>query len=117
MSGKTSAQIDGQVFYIKRNDTLPSLQATLTRSGSAVNLTGLSVKFHMRDAYTGTVVINSPATIVDAVNGIVEYLWEPADTVAAGLYEGEFEVTIAPDKVMTFPNDGHILIHIVDDIA
>lgn len=105
------------MFYIKQNDTTPSLRATLMWSGSAVDLTGASVGFHMRDAYTGTVIIDSPATIVDAANGVVEYEWLPADTAVAGLYEGEFEVTFASGEVMTFPNDGHIRIQIVDDIA
>lgn len=104
-------------FYIKQNDTFPALRTTIVRAGSAVDLTGASISFHMRDMYTKTLIIDDPATIVDAVNGVVEYEWVPADTAVAGLYEAEFEVTFANGKVMTFPHDSYIIVNIVDDIA
>jgi hypothetical protein len=109
-------------FTIKRNDTLPRLRATLTINGAPVNFSsgefaGATVRFHMVDAFTNAVIVNAPASIVDAANGVVEYTWTAADTAVAGQYNAEFQVTQTSGKIMTFPNDGYIQIQIIPDLA
>ena len=98
-------------FYIKQGDTKPSLSAQLLSDGSAVDLTGATVKFHM-----GT-IIDATATIVDAATGNVRYDWVTADTETAGLFRAEFEVTFSDGTVETFPNDGYLLINIIEEVA
>ena len=105
-------------FYIKKNDTSPKMLATLQdASGVAVNLTGASVRFHLRTLDGLSTVVDAAATIVTAASGIVRYTWGAPDTATAGSYQAEFEVTYADASVETFPNDGYISVEILDDIA
>jgi hypothetical protein len=105
-------------FYIKQNDTSPAMLATLQdANGNAVNLTGSSVRFHMRLIGKSTVVVDETATIVTALSGVVRYDWSENDTEKKGSYQAEFEVTYADASIETFPNDGYISVVIIDDVA
>ncbi len=105
-------------FIIKRNDTsraIPStLQTRTTPTADAVNvdLTGATVRFHMRPVAEGSVIkVDALATITDALNGGVEYQWVAADTDTDGHFVCEWEVTFADATIRTFPN--HRELHIV----
>ena len=98
-------------FYIKQNDTRPSLSATLAEDGAAVDLTGCTVMFHMGER------VDAAAVVVDAETGIVRYDWAVADTAVAGCYPAEFEVTFSDGAIETFPNDDYITIIIQQDLT
>jgi BppU N-terminal domain len=101
----------------KKGDRLPAVQATLLdRDGDAVDLTGATVLFLMRNQVTKAVKVNAAATLVNAALGIVSYAWAAADLDTAGFYEAEFEVTLAGLK-QTYPNDRFINIEVVEDVA
>lgn len=103
-------------FNIKQNDTSPSLQATLKDASlTAINLTGASVRFHMKNL-DGTLKIDSPMDIVDATGGVVQYDWQSGDTDTVGSYYIEFEVTYSDASVETFPNNGNKVISIVREL-
>ena len=105
-------------FYVKQNDTSPSMLATLQdANGNAVGVVGASVRFHMRAIGSTNATVDAAAVIVDAANGIVRYDWDAADTATVGSYQAEFEVTYADASVETFPNDGFIRVKITDDVA
>jgi hypothetical protein len=105
-------------FYVKQNDTSPSILATLKdAAGAAVSLAGASVRLHMRKIGFAQVTVDQAATIVTAASGEVRYDWVAADTAAVGSYEAEIEVTYADGSIETFPNDGFIRVEITDDIA
>lgn len=105
-------------FYVKQNDTSPAILATLQdANGTAIDVTGASVRFHMRSIGGTSTVVDAAATIVTAASGIVRYDWDAADTASIGSYQAEFEVTYADASVETFPNDGYIRVEIKDDIA
>lgn len=105
-------------FYIKKNDTSPALRATLKDGlGSAVDLTGTVVRFHMREIGALTAKVDSLASLIDPGNGVVEYSWSAGDTDTLGSFEGEFEVIYAGGEVESFPNNRHIEIEITDDIS
>lgn len=105
-------------FNIKQNDTSPALQATLKDgSGVVIDLTGATVRFHMRPLGSQTVKVDADATVVLASGGVVQYDWIAADTDTAGYFVAEFEVTYADSSVETFPNREYINIRIWDDIA
>ena len=95
-----------------KNDRQPSILATLQyEDGTAVNLTGATVKFHM--SKDGVILNNKAAVIVaPATSGVVRYDWEATDTaVTLGSdgfcrCKGEFEVTFADTTKMTFPTKG-----------
>lgn len=105
-------------FSIKQNDTSPAMLATLQdASGVAINLTGATVRFHMRAIGSNSTVVNSVATVVSALLGTVRYNWIAANTATIGSYQAEFQVTYSDATVETFPNDSYISVEIIDDIA
>lgn len=90
-------------LFLKKGDRLPILTATLKGSdGSALDLTGATVKFQMRLRDSDTLKVNAACTVTDAEGGVVEYAWGTTDTNTSGKYLCEFEVTIN-GKVMTVP--------------
>lgn len=104
-------------FTIKQNDTSPAIQATLQDYlGTAINLTGASVRFHMKNLDNLT-VLNKPMAIISAINGTIRYNWEPVDTSVFGTYYAEIEVTYSDLTIETFPNNGSISIIIIPELA
>jgi len=104
-------------FFIKRNDTSPSLRAICKDGdGAVLDITGSTVRFHMFDS-AGTEVVDAAASIEDASGGIVQYDWNAADTDVSGFFKAEFEVTYSDSTIETFPNYDYIKIRISDDLA
>lgn len=101
-------------FLIKAGNTLPALEATLIKAdGAKADLTGATVRFLMR-AYGGP-VFERVAEVRDAAEGVVWVVFERADTLA-GIYQAEFEVLYHDGSFETFPNAGHILIEISNNL-
>lgn len=103
-------------FVIKQGDLLPAITAVLTdAAGQPVDLSGLSVKFIMRQIYADTNKINA-AAIVDADQvtnkGKVSYTWQGTDTDTAGVYWAEWQVMFSGSKPETFPNDGQMVVRV-----
>ena len=104
-------------FYIKQNDTSPTIRATLKGSGgTTLNLSNSSVYFRMKRT-SGDTLIEGSAEIFDPAEGVVEYSWVSGDTSIAGSYKAEFELTYSDGKVETFPNTGSIVVYIQPEIA
>ena len=100
-------------FSIKQNDTAPSLRATLKNgSGTVIDLTNATVRFHMKAVGETSVKVDAVANIVDAEGGIVQYNWGASDTDTAGSYYAEFEVTYGDATVETLPNNSNLSISI-----
>ena len=105
-------------FYIKENDTVPSIRATLQNgSGDPVDLINATVRFHMRAIGSTSAVVDASATVVSDAGGIVQYDWNAADTADIGSFQAEFEVTYPDGTIETFPSSGYIRVEITDDIA
>ena len=100
-------------FYIKRNDTSPVINAALAIDGSIADLTGATVRFHMGS------IVDAEAEIISEQDGTVRYSWIAADTVTAGRYPAEFEVTFVDGRIETFPNtyNDELIIIIPEDLA
>lgn len=103
---------------VKQGDLLPELTAILKDAdGNIVDLTGAtSAEFHMVPVGGGVAKVNATATIVDPPAGEVKYTWQGTDTDTVGDFYAEFEVTWV-GKTETFPNDGHLVLRVVDDLA
>lgn len=107
-------------FYIKQNDTAPSLEVALKGSnGRARNLENASsVKFHMsKENNGGNVIIDGTCAITSAVKGIVSYTWQPGDTANSGVHDAEFEVLYNNGQNETFPNSAFIKVIIREELA
>lgn len=105
-------------FYIKQNDTSPNLDATLKdAAGSAIDLAGATVRFHMRAIGASAAKVDAAATITDSDAGQVRYVWSAGDTDTLGSFEAEFEVTYGDLSVESFPNNKFFSVEITDDIA
>lgn len=96
-------------FTIKRGDTAPALRYALLPE--TVDLSGANVAFLMDG------LGRLPARVIEARPAVVEYDWQPGDTVRAGLHRAEFEVTYSDGTVETFPNAGYLLVQIGEDLG
>lgn len=106
-------------FYIKQNDTAPSIEAGLTDSNGRIKsmANAAAVKFHMRDE-SGTVLIDSGVgTIKSPAKGIVAYEWQAGDTANTGIHSAEFQIEYNNGQIETFPNTGYIKVIIKDEIS
>ena len=102
-------------FYIKQNDTSPSMLATLQdANGVAVDLASATVNFYMGNINGN--VVTSTATIVNAEAGQVRYDWVALDTANSGMYQAEFEVIYVGGTKETFPNNDYISVVIKPDL-
>lgn len=99
-----------ETFPIKRNDTSPAIgQQLLYGNGAVVDLTGATVRLHI--ARRGVSIVDAVASIDDAINGMVSYQWQAADTAVDGLYMQEWQVTFQSGAVETFPNgDSNVVV-------
>lgn len=98
-------------FFLKRNDTSPSIVYDLSMSDGPVDLTGATVRFYMGK------VVDSEADVLDAEAGRVEYVWQEGDSSRSGLYRAEWEVVFADGTKQTFPNDSYIRVRVVPDLG
>jgi len=100
---------------IKRNDTKQTVDyQCLNLDGTVENLVDTTVVFNM-----GTdriLMTHGTATITDAANGKVSYQLTDQDTLNAGVFKGEFQVTYVDGKQKTFPSDGYIYINIEQNV-
>lgn len=109
-------------YSVAQHDTSPAVTDTLEDStGTAVNLTGAAVKFHMTDWTRSTVVVNASATgpaggALDST-GRVQYQWLAADVANAGVFLAEWQVMFASGAIETWPNDGPAIVSIEADLA
>lgn len=103
-------------FYIKQNDTSPSILATLKDANDTpINLTASSVRMHMKDI-EGTIKIDSAVEVINAQNGVIRYDWQAADTDTPGTFYVEFEVTYTDGAIETFPNTGKEVVIILSEL-
>ena len=102
-------------FYMKRNDLLPVFTATLNDASGAINLTGATVRLHLKNVETGTVKVNAAGTVVTPLTGSVSYTWAGTDTDTAGVYEAEWEITVG-GKTLSVPNNTQDKVIITEDL-
>lgn len=96
-------------IVIKRGDTRPPLVFQLSKTvnsvKSSMDLTqATSVVFQMRLQSGVGNALGGTCTVPDAVNGVVIYVLQIADTATAGPYEFEFQITWSDGGVQTVPS-------------
>jgi hypothetical protein len=104
--------------YWKQGDTAPAIAEQLfDGTGTAVVLTGASVKFMMWGQGDTAVKVNAAATITDAATGKVSFTPSAAQTDTPGDYLVEWQVTFSGGAIETFPNSDWQKVRVKDDIA
>ena len=106
-------------FYIKQNDTAPSIEAVLTDStGRAKSLILASqINFNMSTEEGSSLISLGTASIINATKGIVSYPWQTGDTSNTGIHNAEFQVTYTNGQIETFPNSGYIKVIIREELG
>ena len=102
---------------LKLGDTYPPLIATLTdENDAAIDLTdATSVDFRMVDSAGAVIVDEVTCSIASPkTSGVVQYDWADLDTAVAGLFKGDFKVTYTGGDVSHHPNNGYLLIEILE---
>lgn len=100
-------------------DTRPSIPAALQRQdGTAIDLTGLTVKFKMIDSRGGAKVAETAdnVTVTDASAGSVQYDPQAADVDTAGTYYGYFIIYDGSDYEHVPVECGDFIISIAADV-
>jgi hypothetical protein len=92
---------------LKRSDDGYTFNYTVVEDdGTIVNLIGATAKFRMGNR--NKIIFTNPATVIDAVNGIVSYTFAGADTIYDGGFVGEFEITFSNGAVLSYPRTGYL---------
>ena len=103
-------------FYIKQNDTSPSILAELKDANNTpVNLTAATAKVFVKSV-DGTLKVDEDMQIINASLGVVRYDWQVGDTDTVGTYSVEFQVTYTDSAVETFPNTGSIALVVTKEL-
>ena len=109
-------------FFIKRNDTLPSLEVVIIDRaclGNKIpfNLSGVTAcTFTMTTDCGDMKVMAQPAQIVSFSGGTIAYNWAPEDTNEEGIFYGEFQLFFSGGGRMSIPQIGNISIEIGKDV-
>jgi len=96
---------------LKVGDTRPILKCRLEDANGPVDLTGATVRFHMRPEQDTITLVDAAAVIAadqTANKGIVTYTWASGDLSRDGVASGEFQVTFGDGGRATFPDVGNI---------
>ncbi len=103
---------------IKQDDTQPAMKVRLKDSaGNPVSLTGASVRVAIQHYSQPDIKFLRDAYIQDAITGEVWLVWQSEETRVTGLYRIEFRVTYQDGNRETFPNDGYLMVNILERIG
>lgn len=104
-------------FSLKKHDTWPPLNATLSDANGPINLTAATtVKLIIKPTGGGSAITGTCA-VISAPAGTVRYTWATGNTDISGTYSGEFEITWSDGKIGTVPNEGYFTLEILDDLG
>lgn len=106
-------------FSLKSGDTSPALTITCTYSdGTVQDLTGATITFAMRYPNGLLKVADAAGIGVGTLtNGVAQYVWATGDTDTPGIFQGEFHVTLASGKKVSFPDGDYLEIAILPRVA
>lgn len=104
-----------QPFSIKKGSTLPKITGTFTDAdGEALDLSGATVVFRMKNIDTGELKVNDGGALIDdATGGKVSYKFLTTDTDTVGRYYCEWEITQSGD-VEVLPTRSYEVVYVED---
>jgi hypothetical protein len=116
--------VTNEPFKIKRHDRRPYLPFYLLEPDGVTPLVGLAnatsvfivVGIDSPDQELAA-VFKRACVVVNAATGYCEYHWSAVDTVTAGEFIFEFEITWPGGELQTIPQDGYLSLIIYDDLG
>lgn len=100
--------------YITEGDLSPFFDGfCLTYDGTVIDVTGATVRFHMRLLGADTRKIDAAGEVVDGPAGHIRYRLQAGDTDTPGTYLCEYEVTYGDGRQESFPNSPAKLVLII----
>jgi len=109
-------------FFIKRNDTLPSLEVVVIDRGCLgnripFNLSGITAcTFTMTNDCGDMKIMAKTAQVISYSGGTIAYNWDEEDTNESGMFYGEFQLLFSSGARMSIPQIGSIAIEIGKDV-
>jgi hypothetical protein len=105
-------------IVFKQGDNHPPLGFSLFQSNDMpVDLTGAEVTFWARRVNGRTPVVEGAIVdVLDAINGRAAYDWVGFTSEHVGVFEAEIRVEYIGGTRFTVPDDGYLVINILDDI-
>jgi len=100
----TEARLVSTTYTKRLGDTLPVFEATLTRDGVALDLTGaqsVTLRYWQRGATTS---VTKTMTVTDATAGVAEYAWAVDEPAADGVYDFVVETVLSTGDTLACPN-------------
>lgn len=100
---------------MKQGNNRPVLKVRLRDStGIPVNLTGATVRAAIENKGKPEIKFLEDAYVADEVNGEVYLTWQGYETQVPGVYHVEFQVIYPGGDKETFPNDGYLILNVLD---
>src|SRR3954467_11020974 len=101
------------VWFMAQRATAPPLVAQLLGGdGAPVNLAGATVRVQTYPSIGAPALLDTPATVTDALHGTVQYNWSAGGTATAGEFLMQWWVTFAGGQLERFPTPGYDLLHV-----
>ena len=111
-----------ETFFMKRYDRAPPYRLqVINSSGTPEDISGATVVFAMKNKTTN-VIVNSGTSdgcsLSFPTSGIIDYDWQASDTVEAGVFKIEFEITPSAGRKYTVPakDENEAIVHIGEDL-
>jgi len=103
-------------FTLAVGQRLPALRVQLlSERGQPIDITGATVTFSMKDRSGAYAVQAGGASVENANEGIVSYAWTVAAVDMAGVYFGQFTITIGGVAYLVPNNETQKLIVTIGD--
>lgn len=101
-------------FRTTKGDVLPKLRMQLKNEATPIDVTTASVALQRLRRSDGVEVpLAGTVAKIDALNGIVEFSWDPADVADAGVYDCRWKLAWV-DGSQTVPTNCFVRVHVVD---
>lgn len=94
-------------FHLKRYDRQPAYRVqVINSSGTPEDISSATISFAMENKTTGVTIISSNSvgcSLTNPSSGVFDYCWQASDTVEAGVFKIEFEITPTSGGKFTIP--------------
>jgi hypothetical protein len=99
-------------FSLKYVDRLPVLRSNISDESGYLDISNATVSFIYQTYDRSTPPVTGSASVLGATSGFVEFAWTTGSFSGAGVFYGEWRVTMSGGKEVTCPNDSYLVFDI-----